>query len=87
MDAKTDAKPVIDIWNGIALEIDEVLICRNTLNADIAAMREAQIDRHEAAVKMACEKIAETANQAAIMSRHIAKMIAAHMARNGSGRE
>lgn len=87
MDAKTNTKPAVEIWTGLALEIDEILIARNALNTSVAAMREAQIERHEAACKMACEAIAKTANQAAIMSAHIAKILAVHMARNGSGRE
>lgn len=70
------------LFVGIALEVDEIVIGRNVVNAKVTALREAMASRHEAAVKQAAEEIATITGQMQTLSAHLASVIARHQARN-----
>jgi hypothetical protein len=70
------------LFVGIELEVNEIIICRNRVNAACATMREGIEKRYEAAVKQATDEIAQAAAQMSTMAAHVARMIALHQARN-----
>lgn len=69
------------LFTGIALEVDEIVLGRNVINAKVTALREAMSNRHEAAVKQAAEEIATITGQMQTLSAHLASVIARHQAR------
>lgn len=84
-DAPIEPEPQRDgpsLFNGIALEVEEIIIGRNVINAKCAALRESMVARHEAGVKAAADDIAKIAGQMQVLSAHLGSVIARHQARN-----
>jgi hypothetical protein len=69
------------LFVGIQLEVEEIIIGRNVINAKCVALRSAMDARHEAAVKQAADEIAVIAGQMQALSSHLASVIARHQAR------
>lgn len=69
------------LFVGIALEVEEIIIGRNVINAKCAALQESMIARREAGVKAAADEIAVIAGQMQALSAHLGSLIARHQAR------
>lgn len=69
------------LFTGIALEVDEIILCRNRINTSATDLRAAMTAQQASSVKQAAEEIAKVAGQMNVMAAHIASVIARLQAR------
>ncbi len=70
------------LFVGIALEVNEIVACRDNLDLPCARLRAGMADRHEAAVKQAADDIAKIAGQMQTLRAHLSSVISRHLARS-----
>lgn len=82
----TNTEPVVDIWTGTSLEIDELVMGANVVVAKVRAIKEAQAARAAMTVKVAADECAVICGQMQSLSAHLARVLAKHAARESKVR-
>lgn len=69
------------LYNGIALEVDEIVIAFNVLRAAAKDIRGSFEAKQDIPLKLACDDAAKAAGQIATMASHLAGVLTKHINR------
>lgn len=69
------------LFVGIALEVEEILLCERKLALPCGELRAGMTGRYESEVKKAADDIAKIAGQMQTLSAHLSTVIARHQSR------
>lgn len=79
--AIAEGEPVVGIWQGVSLEIDEITMGANIIARKVKDLRAAQLESKHVAAKVAADEIAKVAGQMNVLSKHLASVLAKHAER------
>jgi len=81
MDAQTQTKDGPELYTGLQLTIDEIVIAFNVLQAGALDMRRSFDAKQDIPLKLACDDVAKAAGQINTMASHLSKILKGHINR------